>query len=133
MAGYHAAFRALAVQAVTHPLSGPEACSAFRTGLKPAILRLVLLGPLVRDEMEDVDKIVQFAETAELTLNHQDSVGEFKKVGNNRPSPYSSEALERQGDLRACRPALAVQQVEGVCGAHIQSIIIKWLPRSSAS
>jgi hypothetical protein len=124
VAGYHAAFRALAVQAVTHPLSGPEACYAFRRGLKPAILRLVLLDPLIRDEMEDVDKIVQFAKTAELTLNHLDSGGEFKKVGNkrDRPSPDSSalsskrskgkesdKMSERPGqDVRAPRPALAI-------------------------
>ncbi len=42
VASYHAAFRAIMVEAVQHPISGPEACSAFRTGLKPAVYQLVM-------------------------------------------------------------------------------------------
>ena len=69
VASYHAAFRAIMVEAVQHPISGPEACSAFRTGLKPAVYQLVMRDPMAKDEFEHLDVVVKAAKEAEYLLS----------------------------------------------------------------
>jgi hypothetical protein len=57
------------VEAVQHPISGPEACSSFRTGLKPAVYQLVMRDPMAKDEFEHLDVVVKAAKEAEDLLS----------------------------------------------------------------
>lgn len=68
VASYHAAFRAIMVEAVQHPISGPEACTAFRQGLKPSVYQLVMRDSSAKDEMEHLDVVVKAAKEAEDLL-----------------------------------------------------------------
>jgi Retrotransposon gag protein len=60
--------RAIAVEAVTYPVTAPEACAAFRAGLKPQILELLMKDSSVRHEMSNVELVVKAAKEAEALL-----------------------------------------------------------------
>jgi hypothetical protein len=68
VAHYHASFRAIMVEAVTAPVTGPEACSYFRAGLKPKILDRINLDTTIRHEVFNLDVIVRAAKEAEAYL-----------------------------------------------------------------
>jgi hypothetical protein len=68
VAAYHATFRAIMVEAVKYPISGPEACAYFRAGLKPNILEVLTRDSLVRNELGNLDMVVQAAKEAESFL-----------------------------------------------------------------
>jgi hypothetical protein len=55
------------VESIQHPISGPEACSAFRHGFKP-LLSTGYEGPAARDEFEHLDVLVKAAKEAEDLL-----------------------------------------------------------------
>jgi hypothetical protein len=65
---YYSQFRAIAVEAVTYPVSGPEACAAFRAGLKSTILEVVMKDASARQEMTDLEVVVKAAQEAESLL-----------------------------------------------------------------
>jgi hypothetical protein len=68
VAHYHASFRAIMVEAVTAPVTGSEACSYFRAGLKPKILDRINLDTTIRHEVFNLDVIVRAAKEAEAYL-----------------------------------------------------------------
>jgi hypothetical protein len=68
VAAYHAAFRAIMVEAVKFPISGPEACSYFRAGLKPHLLEILTKDSTIRNELANLDVVVQAAKEAEAFL-----------------------------------------------------------------
>jgi hypothetical protein len=96
VASYHAAFRAIMVEAVQHPISGPEACSAFRNGLKPAVYQLVMRDAMAKDEFEHLDVVVKAAKEAEDLLavlagaSHNDHrrEGGAPRQENKRRAPH---------------------------------------------
>jgi hypothetical protein len=64
VAQYYSLFRAISLEAVTYPVTRPEACAAFRAGLdltkivlvyKPQILELLMKDASVRHEMINVE------------------------------------------------------------------------------
>ena len=71
------------VEAVQHPISGPEACSAFRNGLKPAVYQLVMRDAMAKDEFEHLDVVVKAAKEAEdlLTVLAGGSHTDHRKEG----------------------------------------------------
>ena len=49
------------VEAVKHPITGPEACSYFRAGLKPTLLEGLMQDSVVRNELSELDVDVKAA------------------------------------------------------------------------
>eukprot|EP00884_Botryococcus_braunii_P008971 jgi/Botrbrau1/18075/Bobra.0062s0061.1 len=76
---YYNAFRAITVEAVTYPVTGPEACAAFRAGLKPALLELIMKDASVRREMSNVEAVVKAAKEAESLLAMLSGVSKGKE------------------------------------------------------
>ena len=79
VAQYYTAFRAITVEAVTYPVTGPEACAAFRAGLKPALLELIMKDASVRREMSNVEAVVKAAKEAESLLAMLSGVSKGKE------------------------------------------------------
>eukprot|EP00884_Botryococcus_braunii_P009973 jgi/Botrbrau1/18978/Bobra.0100s0015.1 len=61
-------FRAIMVEAGKYPISGPAACAYFRAGLKPNIFEVLTRDSLVRNELGNLDIVVQAAKEAESFL-----------------------------------------------------------------
>jgi hypothetical protein len=97
VAAYHAAFRAIMVEAVQYPVSGPEACSYFRAGLKPYIAKQLLLDSSIRREMAQLDVVVEAAKHVEtyLGLLSSPSVPDLDK--GKRPSGAPPPRVPDQG------------------------------------
>ena len=68
VAAYHAMFRAIMVEAVKFPILGPEACAYLRAGLKPNLLEVLTRDSLLRNELANLDVVVQAAKEAESFL-----------------------------------------------------------------
>lgn len=113
VAAYHAAFRAIMVEAVTHPISGPEACAAFRSGLKPAVYQLVMRDPQAKDEFEHLDVVVKAAKEAEDMLaviagaSHTEQRKDHPRK-DDRPAPRKDNKrrmppLARQGGKKPAK------------------------------
>jgi hypothetical protein len=69
VAEFHAKFRDIMVEAILHPLSGPEACSLFRAGLKKPIFETLMRDPVVRNEQASLEVVVRAAKEAEALLS----------------------------------------------------------------
>jgi hypothetical protein len=92
---YYSQFRAIAVEAVTHPVSGPEACAAFRAGLKQPILELVMKDALARQEMADLEVVVKAAQEAESLLALLAGVTLKGKTKPDQPEREEGELSQR--------------------------------------
>jgi len=68
VADYYSKFRGIMVEAVKHPITGPEACSYFRAGLKPTLLEGLMQDSVVRNELSDLDVVVKAAKEVEAYL-----------------------------------------------------------------
>ena len=55
------------VEAITYPVSGPEACAAFKAGLKPHLYKRLMDHPEGRREFTDLAKVVALAKEIEDT------------------------------------------------------------------
>lgn len=104
----HAAFRAIMVEAVQHLISGPDACSAFRNGLKPAVYQLLMTDPIARDKCEHLDAVVKAAkETEYLPLNLSSSAGDdtprqddhsgYRQDHKRRSAPLKNKEAKKPG------------------------------------
>ena len=106
VAQYHASFRAIMVEAVTAPVTGPEACSYFREGLKPRIHDRINLDTAVRHEVFNLDVIVRAAKEAEaylgVAVGPADDKGKGKRPADNAEGfpPKKGKPLRPQGGAR---------------------------------
>jgi hypothetical protein len=56
------------VEAVRYPITGPEARAYFRAGLKPPVLEILTLDSAIRNELANLDVVVQATKEAESLL-----------------------------------------------------------------
>ena len=66
---YHTKFRDILVEAVLHPLGGPEACNFFRNGLKKPIFEVIMRDASIRHEQASLEVVVRAAKEAEALLS----------------------------------------------------------------
>jgi Retrotransposon gag protein len=93
---YHAAFRAIMVEAVKYPVTGPEACSYFRAGLKPVLLEQLVKDSSIRQEMSNLEIVVQAAKEAESYLAMLAGlVNESKAAGKRPAAPQHDQTAKR--------------------------------------
>jgi Retrotransposon gag protein/Zinc knuckle len=93
---YHAAFRAIMVEAVKYPVTGPEACSYFRAGLKPVLLEQLVKDSSLRQEMSNLEIVVQTAKEAESCLAMLTGlVNESKAAGKRPAAPQHDQMTKR--------------------------------------